>query len=56
MGRRKTNIKRKKAARKKKLLTARMEREKQQIFRQCFRSFMQKIEDERKKQEAYRWN
>lgn len=56
MGRRKTNLKKKIAARKQKNAVHAMEYYRRQIFKQCVEDFMNMLKDETKKQEAYRWN
>jgi len=56
MGRRKTNIKKKIAAKRKAQMIARMQRETQQALQNYVMEFLRMIEDEQKKQESYRWN
>lgn len=53
MGRRKTNLKKKIAARKQK---GAMECYKNRALKQCIKDFMSILENETKKQKAYRWN
>jgi len=53
MGRRKTNLKKKKAAKRQKQA---MEHYRKSILKQCVKDFIDMLKDETAKQEAYRWN
>jgi len=56
MGRRKTNIKKKIAARRQKNAIHAAQYYRNQIFKKCIDDVMNMLRDEAKKQEAYRWN
>ena len=57
VGRRKTNLKKKKAARRQKAIMERIEEETQQKIQECFKFFFKKLHEEcQARQESYRWN
>jgi len=53
MGRRKTNLKKKKAAKRQKIA---MEHYRSRILKKCVEDFMSMLKDAKNRQEAYRWN